>query len=321
MPTLNMNDQMTALEIVKRANAPDPFHIIELMGLTNEMLLDVPAHEANNGVINVTLQRSIRPMGEHRVYNQGVGKAATQTSIVHDRIAMMGEYSAVDAAMLKHSGNIKAARMSEATAIIKGMGLTQAETLVYGDGDKPEEFDGLMKRYNSLSNKNVVDAGGTGNDLTSIFIISLGPDLFHFIYPKGSTSVGVSREDLGLAHIPDPKDPTKTYPVYRDYFEAQYGIAVRAPEAVKRIANIPKNISGDDLVDILIDTRYRMPQGAATYVMYSNIEMLIKLDKAARDKGNVVYTAADPWGKPITYVRDLRCRRMDVILSTEGRVA
>jgi len=321
MPVLNMNDQMTALEIVKRANAPDPYHIIELMGLTNEMLLDVPAHEANNGVINVTLQRAIKSMGEHRVYNQGVGNAATQTKTVYDRIAMLGEYSAVDASMLEHSGNIKAARMSEAAAIIKGMGLTQAQTLIYGDGDKPEEFDGLMKRYNSLSNKNVYDAGGTGSTNTSIYLIALGPDLFHLIYPKGSSSVGVKREDLERKHIPDPKNPEKTYPVYRDYFEAQYGISIRAPEAVRRIANIPADISGDDLVDIIIDQRHRMPQGAATYVMYSNIEVLIKLDKAARDKSNVVHTAADPWGKQITYVRDMRCRRMDVILSTESQVA
>ena len=319
MPTLNMNDQMTALEIVKRANAPDPFKIIELMGLTNEMLLDVPAHEANNGTINTTLQRSIKPMGEHRIYNKGVGKAATQTKIVQDRIAMLAEYSDVDASMLEHSGNSKAARMSEAVAIIKGMGLTQAETLIYGDGAKSEEFDGLFKRYNSLADKNVVDAGGTGNELTSLYLIALGPDLFHLIYPKGSTSVGVKRDDLGLRHIQDAKG--KEYPVYSEYFTAQYGISVRAPEAVKRICNIPKTISGDDLVDLIIDTRYRMPQGAATYVMYGNIEALIKLDKAARDKGNVVYTAADPWGKQITYVRDLRCRRMDVILSTEGQVA
>ena len=318
---LNMNDQMTALEIVKRANAPEPFHIIELMGLTNEMLLDVPAYEANSATINKTVQRSIKPAGEHRVYNQGVGKVATQTKIIEDRVAVMGAYSDVDAVMLEHSGNIKAARNSEALAIVKGMGLTQAETIVYGDENIPEEFAGLMSRRNKIDGVNTIDAGGTGDDLTSIFIIAIGSDFFHLIYPKGSTSVGVKREDRGLVDIPDPEDPKKTYPVYREYFTAQYGITVRAPEALKRICNIPKNISGDALVDIILETRHRMPQGAATYAMYSNLDILIKLDKAARDKGNVVYTAADPWGKPTTHVRDLRCRRMDVILSTEGQIA
>jgi hypothetical protein len=70
-----------------------------------------------------------------------------------------------------------------------------------------------------------------------------------------------------------------------------------------------------------MDARYRLPQGASTYVMYSNVDALIKLDKAARDRGNVVYTANDPWGKPITHVRDIRCRRMDVIHNAEEAVA
>jgi len=319
MATLNMNDQMTALEIVRRANAPDPYKIIELMGLTNEMLLDVPAHEANNGTRNVALQRSIKSMGEHRIYNSGVGKKATQTKIVEDRIAMMAEYSDVDAEMLKHSGNAKAARHSEAVAIIKGMGLTQAHTLIYGDESKREEFAGLMQRYNRLAD--VVNAGGTGSNLTSIYLCAVGPDLFHLIYPKGSTSVGVNREDRGLVDVPDPKDATKMYPVYREYFTAEYGITIKEPMAVRRIANIPANISGDDLIDRILDTRARMPTGAATYTLYANIDVMIKLDKTARDRTNVVYSTTDPWGKPITMVRDLRCRRMDVILNTESAVA
>jgi hypothetical protein len=64
-----------------------------------------------------------------------------------------------------------------------------------------------------------------------------------------------------------------------------------------------------------------MPQGASTYIMYSNADILYKLDKAAMYKGNVVHNTSDPWGKIITNVRDLRCRQMDVILNTESTVA
>jgi hypothetical protein len=314
---------MTALEIVKRANAPDPFKIIELMRLTNEMLIDVPAYECNNGVINVALQRVINEMGEHRIYNQGVGKVATQTKIVQDRIAMLAAYAEVDAEMVEQSGNVNAARQSEIVAISKGMGLTQAQTLIYGDENKAEEFAGLMSRYNDLSNPNVVDAGGrsAANDMTSVYIVAVGQDLFHLIYPKGSKSVGVTREDNGRVHVQDPNNPEKKYPVYQDYLKVNYGLTIKAPDAVQRICNIPKNMSGADLIDIILERRRKMPKGATTYAMYSNADILIKLDKAARDKGNVVYTAADPWGKEITHLRDIRCRQMDVILNTEGQVA
>jgi hypothetical protein len=108
--------------------------------------------------------------------------------------------------------------------------------------------------------------------------------------------------------------------VYREYFKAQYGLTIRSPDAVKRICNIPASLSGDDLVDIILDTRRRMPQGAATYALYGNLDVLVKLDKTARDRANVVYTENDPWGKEVTKIRDLRCREMDVILNSEEAV-
>jgi hypothetical protein len=319
---LNMTDQMTALEIVRRANAPEPYKIIELMGLTNEMLLDAPTYEANNATVNVSVQRTIKEIGTHRIYNQGVGSVATQTVPVTDRIAMMAEYSKVDAKMVEHSGNKQAARQSEAVAIIKGMGLTQSKTLVYGDGNKPEEFNGMFIRRNKLNGKNVLDAGGTSNDLdmTSIYLVAFGPDLLHLIYPKGSNSVGVSRRDLDLVDMPDENDPKKMLPMYAEYFEAQYGIAVKEPQALIRLCNIPKDIAPDRLVDLIIDASYELPMGASTYAMYSNKTINKKIDKASRDKNNVAHTTTDPWGRPILNIRDLRCRRMDVISHNEEKV-
>jgi hypothetical protein len=325
MAILNMTDQLTALELAKRANNPEAFNIIELLRMTNEMLIDVPAYPANNGMINVTLQRNIGPMGQHRIYNQGVGKVATVTSPVHDRIAILAAYSDVDKNMADNSGNVNAVRNSEAIPIVKGMGLTQAETIIYGDDSRPEEFAGLMSRRNSLSDPNVVDAasaGGSGTAYTSIYLVAVGRELFHLIYPeKSGYGIGVMRADRGTIDVKDARDATKEYPVYREYFEAMYGITVRAPDAVKRIVNIRNDITPSALLDVILDTRYRLPPGASTYAMYGNVDILIKLDKAARDKDNVAFTKDDPWGQPITHVRDIRVRRMDVILSTESAVA
>jgi hypothetical protein len=319
--TLNMNDQMTALEIVKRANAPEAYHIIELLRMTNQMLIDVPARQANNATVNVTTQRTTKAAGEHRIYNQGVGKTATQTKVIQDRIAMLATYSDVDEDMVEHTGNVDEARQSEAISIVKGMGLVQARTLIYGSDARPEEFAGLMERRNTLTDPNVIDAGGSGSGLTSIYLVAVGPDLFHLIYPRGSSTVGIERADRGLVDIPDPQDATKNYPVYREYFKAQYGLTIRSPDAVKRICNIPASMTGDDLIDIILDTRRRMPQGAATYAMYSNLDVLVKLDKAAWSKANVIYKETGPWGEELTKIRDLRCREMDVISNDEKAVA
>jgi hypothetical protein len=315
-----MNDQMTAIELVKRANAPEAFHIIEVLRMTNQMLIDVPAKQANAGTINVTTQRVTKEAGEHRIYNRGVGKSATQTNVVRDRIAVLSTYSDVDKDMADHSGNVAETRRSEAISIIKGMGIVQARTLIYGDSGKDDEFAGLFERRNSLALTDVINAGGTGTALTSIYMVAVGPDLFHLIYPQGAANIGVTQSDRGVIDVKDPNDAAKEFPAYREYFEAQYGVTVRNPEALKRICNIPANMTGDDLLDLILDTRRRMPDGAATYALYANLDILIKLDKTARDRSNVTYTAADPWGNEITKVRDLRCRQMDVILNTEEAV-
>ena len=323
MATLNMNDQVTALELTRRQNNPDPYYIIELMRETNEMLIDAPMYECNNGVINKALQRTIKKVGEHRIYNRGVGKVATQTQPIEDRIAILSAYAEVDEDMVRHTGNIELARRSEYMAIVKGMGLTQAETCIFGNGNKEAEFSGLMERRNKIDGKLIIDAEGRSqeNDMTSIYLCAYGQEYFHFIYPKGSKSCGVERIDKGLIQVVDPQDSEKKYDVYQDKFRAEYGLTIKVPESVIRIANIPKDMSGDDLIDVIIEASYKLAKGASTYAMYSNDSILIKLDKAARDKGNVVHTQADPWGKPITHVRNIRCRQMDVILNDETAVA
>jgi len=323
MAILNMEDRMTALEITKRANNPDPYYIIELMRETNEMLIDAPMYECNNGTINKALQRTIKKVGEHRIYNRGVGKVATQTQQIEDRIAILGAYAEVDEDMVRHTGNIEQARRSEYMAILKGLGLTQAETIIFGSGSKEDEIAGLMERRNKIDNKLVFDAMGRSqdNDMTSIYLCAFGQEYFHMIYPKGSKSCGVERIDKGLVQVVDPKDSEKKYDVYQDKFRAEYGITIKVPESVIRIANVPKDMKGDELVDVIIEASYKIAKGASTYAMYSNDSILIKLDKASSNKGNVVHTQEDPWGKPITHVRKFRCRNMDVITNAEGIVA
>ncbi|MDR3191619.1 MAG: hypothetical protein LBT87_00985 [Treponema sp.] len=320
MAVLNMADQITAIEAAKRVNNPDAFHIIECLRMTNEMLADLPAIQANDGTVHTTLRRLNQPGGTHRIYNQGVDIKASQTDTVRDRIAMLGAYSVVDKAMADHTGNRAAFRQSEAVAILKGMGIDQAKDLVYGNNTADKaQIDGLAVRLSKVDNKTVFSMGGSGNDLTSLYLIAAGADLCHLIYPKGSSSIGVTRSDQGEKIWEDQEK--KRYQALVEYFEAQYGITIRDPAAVIRICNIEAAVNGDDLIDAILSCRRRLPPGASTYALYANLDVLIKIDKTARDRGNVVYTAADPWGKEITHIRDIRCRQMDVILSTEEAVA
>ncbi|MDR2746743.1 MAG: hypothetical protein LBB77_04780 [Treponema sp.] len=318
--TLNMVDQMTALELVKRVNSPDAFLIIEALLQTNDMLSDMPILQANDGAIHTTLRRMTQPGGQHRMYNQGVAVKASQTKTIQDRITMLEAYAVVDKKLAQHGGDVAALRHSEAVAFLNGMGIDQAHDLIYGNFNKnPAEIDGLATRLSKLG-RNVISLGGTGSSLTSLYIIAAGPQFCHLIYPRGSTSIGVSRQDLGEQIWKDEEG--KSFQAYVDHFEANYGLVIRHPDAVKRLCNIPSNVDAVNLVDTILAQLRRLPKGASNLVIYANASILNILDKAARDRPNVIYPTTDPWGKPVTMIRDARLRQVDAIVDfAEAAVA
>ena len=320
MPTLNMIDRLTALEAVNRAQQPDAFLIIEALTQTNQILIDMPMIEANDGAIHTTLRRTTQPGGSHRVYNQGVNIKASQTKTIKDTIAMLEAYSVIDRAMASHSGNQSALRNSEAVAFLNGMGIDQAVDIIYGNmAADPAAIDGFATRYPKLNGKTVVGMGGTGATNTSAYLVAAGTNFAHLIYPRGSSSIGVNRQDLGENIWED--DEGKKFQALVEHFTAQYGLVVRHPDSIVRLANIAPTATGAAIVDQVLASYRKMPRGAANYILFANADVLIKIDKEARDKVNVAHSAQDPWGREITMIRDIRCRQVDAILNTEQAIA
>ena len=316
MPTLSMTDQLTALEVMRRSGNQDGFHIVELLSQTNEILKDMPVLEANDGTVHNTIVRTSLRGGTHRKYNEGIKPGATTTDTKQDRITMLEDYSVVDKDLAEHSGNVKALRESEAQAFLAGMGQTQAEELIYGNNARNEaEINGFAVRLSDLANKNVINAGGTGNRCTSIYVCAVGRGFAHLIYPKGRSNCGIKTEDMGVQNW--TMGEGRVMPAYVQFFSTHYGLSVAHPDAVKRICNIDQATSGDKIVDLILEAMIRLPAGAQSIAIYSNQDALVKIDKAAWSKGNAVFTSADPWGELITHIRKGRCRRVDAILSTE----
>jgi hypothetical protein len=339
MAVLNMVDQLTAIEAVKRGENPEPYHIIEALSQTNEMLADLPVLEANNGTVHTTLIRNMELnfQGNHRVYNQGVGFKATVTDTIQDRTMMIEAYSVVDKTMADHSGDKAQLRHSEAVAFLNGMGIEQQRCLLYGNfvGDKAE-INGFATRLNKLSpatdrNRNVFGMGGaTAGSQTSVYLVAAGPNFCHMIYPRGAASIGVKRDDLGEQIWTQTRgaggDVTDNkYQALVEHFSLQFGLVIRHPGAVKRICNIDTTTldtaAGEALVNKVLEIRRLMPAGSANYILYANPTILSLLDYTARERGNVIQTREDPWGKEITHVRDIRCRQVDQLLDTEDIVA
>lgn len=322
MATLNSSDRLTAIEAVKRDGVnEDQRRIIEELTVTNELLLDAPIVEANDRTVNKNVVRTALPHGQHRIYNQGVGSAASQTKTIHDTVSQLAIYSKVDASLVKNASNPQEFLMDECAAFLHGMGEDMAEDIVYGDHSKnPAYIDGFATRRNKIDNKTVFDFGGTGNNLTSIYLVKWGKQFVKYIYPREAMGLGVQRIDKGIQTVKSETGDGE-YEAYVNYFQADYGISVGNEKSLIRLANVPLNATGENIIKKILSLRAKLVQGDGTISVLCNNDIMSLMDIATLDKNNVVYTAEDPWGRELTKIRDMRLRQVDAILSTESAIS
>lgn len=325
MAVLSITDQLTSLEVAKRTGgiSEDSRRIIEELTEYNELLLDAPLVEANEGTTHSTLVRTAIPHGQHRGYNQGVGKASSQTETIKDVISNIEIYSQVDKQMVDESAHPQDVLMSEQVAFIEGLSQDMADDLMYGDHNADErETNGFATRYNSLSQtKNVLSLGGTGNALTSIYLIKWARDKAHLIYPKGSKNAGVEYNFLGEKTVSDGKGGE--YQAYRAHYRVARGLAIRNSMSVIRLCNIDLTASGigDKIAEYVVKNIGKLARGGGTVSIACNAEVKGILNWAANQKSNVIYPATDPWGNSVLKIGEGRIRECPSILLTESAIS
>ena len=132
MAVLTLTDQMTALEVAKRSGfSEDSRRIIEELNQFNELLIDAPVVEANEGTTDTHLVRTAIPHGQHRAYNEGVGQSSSQTKTIKDVLSNIEIYSTVDKQMIDESAHPKELMQSEQNAFIEGLSQDITYDLIY----------------------------------------------------------------------------------------------------------------------------------------------------------------------------------------------
>lgn len=327
MAVLSLTDQLTSLEVAKRTGgiSEDSRRIIEELVQYNELLLDAPLVEANEGTVHSTLVRTAIPHGEHRGYNQGVGKASSQTKTIKDVISNIEIYSQVDKQLVDESAHPEAVMMSEQVAFIEGLSQDMADDLMYGNHEADERYtNGFATRYNdtqSGQSKNCISLGGTGNALTSIYLIKWATDKAHLIYPKGSKNAGVEYNFLGEQTVKDANGGE--YQAYRAHYRVARGLAIRNSMSVIRLCNIDvtANGIGDKIAEYVVKNMGKLARGGGTVSIACNAEVKGILNWAANQKVNVLYPSEDPWGNSVLKIGEGRIRECPSILLTESAVS
>ncbi|VFS64151.1 Uncharacterised protein [Kluyvera cryocrescens] len=246
---------------------------------------------------------------------------------VTDSVGMLETYAEVDKSLADLNGNTAEFRLSEDRAFIEGMNQQMAQTLFYGDTSvNPQQFMGLSSRYSSKSagnGQNIIDAGGTGTDNTSIWLVVWGENTVHGIFPKGQKA-GLQMEDKGQETLFDANGGR--YEGYRTHYKWDNGLALRDWRYVVRIANIDVSdlsVAGSaaNIVSLMVKALHRIPnRGMGKPVFYMNRTIAQALDLQSLDKASLALNVKETEGEFWTTFRGIPIRETDAILETESRV-
>lgn len=323
-----------ALTLIDWSKRQDPnskqAKIVELLTQTNEILEDMVFVEGNLPTGHRTTVRTGLPKATWRLLNYGVQPSKSTTAQVTDATGMLETYSEVDKELADLNGNTNEFLLSESNAFLEAMNQDMAETLIYGDTSvHAQRFTGLSARFNDLSAKNaenIIDAGGTGSNLTSIWLVVWGENTVHGIYPKGS-KVGLHQEHKGQVTLTDENGGK--YEGYRTHFQWKNGLTVRDWRYVVRIANIDlsklrKNTDADDALDLidLLTQAVELPPNLSLGkpVIYCNKKIRTWMRRQIKNSKNVNITMEQVGGKKVVSFDEIPVRRVDAILTTEDQV-
>jgi hypothetical protein len=343
MATLGQAGKVTLLDIAK-AMDPDGriASVAELLHQTNEVLIDMPWFEGNLPTGHKATVRTGLPTSVWRQMYQGVPASKSQRALIEDSCGMLETRSEVDIDIAALNGNTAAFRLSEAQAFVESMNQTMAETVFYGNTAlNPERFMGVAPRFSDLSGPanagNIIDAGGTDGDCTSIWLVVWGKGTVHGIYPKGSVA-GLQHKDLGEIDAFDANN--NRFRAYADWWQWKCGLHVKDWRYIVRIANVDKtdllaqsgtqaSTASTAIIKLMIQAMARIPfAGMGVPVFYANRTVKEFLSIAALDKSNSalgITEAARQFGGVTIAVKELNffgvpVRTVDQLLLTEAKV-
>ncbi len=322
----------TLLDLAKRTDPDGKIAaIVELLNQDNGILDDMTWMEGNLVTGNRTTIRTGLPTPTWRKLYGGVQPTKSRTAQVTDNTGMLEAYAEVDKALADLNGNTAAFRLSEDKAHIEGMMQQVATTLFYGnEATAPETFTGLAPRFNLLSAENgqqIIDAGGTGTDNTSIWLVVWGPNTCHGIIPKGSNA-GLQHKDLGEVTIENVDGANGRMQAYRSHYRWDVGLTVRDWRYIVRIANIDKSLlikdasTGADIINLMVQALERvqgLEGGRPVFYVSRTIRSMLRQQMLSAVK-NSTLSMENIAGKKVLAFSEVPVRRVDVLAADEARV-
>ncbi len=324
-------DYLTLADRFKRTeNGKIAAEIIEMMTDTNDVLRDANALQCNDGTSHITTIRTGLPSAVFRTLYGFVPTSKSTTEQVKDTTGMLETYSIIDVDLVEKSENPKTFRLSESSAFIEAMNQKLQETIFYGSiKENAAAFDGLAVRYSKKSNddkkigSNIIDAGGTGSDNTSVWFVTWGDLHTSLLYPQGSTA-GIQHKDDGI--LTETSSTGGKRKVYQNHYKMDVGLSVRDWRSTCRIANISisdlATSNAADIESLLNKAYYKIRRFAKTgkTCIYCNTTVLMYFEAQLKEKSNVNFTFKEYLNENILHYKNIPIRECEQISCSESQV-
>ena len=314
--------------------------VVEALTQLTPFMKDANVVACNSGTEHRSTIRTGLPSVSWGALYQGIAQSKGNYTEVKDTTGFVEGLSSVDERLL----NLKPAeaaklRLVEGQGFLESIAQTVESAIWYSDVKvNGKQFHGMAPRYNSLSNANVVNGGGSQSDNTSIWFVTHGDMQTSVIVPD-AVPAGVQREDMGRQRVLDGNG--NPYYVKEEKFTQHLGLCVKDWRFNGRIANIDVSdvVAGTVALNPLLRKLYYKLQGRCAYhmeregqvspgrtVIYMNRLLLEALDAETSNGRSGVdnfvrLTPMEIQGEEVLTWRGMPIRETDALLTTETVVS
>ena len=287
----------------------------------------ISADETDQDTIRTLVRVENPPVDPFRIANEGVGTSKGKYEERMLKLATATWYWHADTSIIDKNPARGAKYMeSEAKGVIASNMEVLEKQFFYGTGLYKNGFQGLA---NFVDPEMVIDAGGTGNNLTSIWFVWWNPKGIEWTYgQKGSMKLS----EPEIVHVTELVDSeTKKFPAYQQYLQFYPAVAIRHRWACARVVNVDvtsamiqngqvaNSVTTNHVTDLLLrQVAGLFPSGSAPNVIYMQpqVNLLLAASRstvvlANQKGGTTLHGSATPPGDsfdgiPIVYTKNIK---------------